>query len=405
MRALWNRATCFAAAQLLVSAFNYVFFALFVQHLSPQEVGTANAILSALFLLAVPTMFLQNLVTNQLSIKKAYADESFVYAVFRTLTRIVLVGVFILSIVLLLLATPLHTLLRTDSYRSIALLVACNAFNYLLPVPRGIWQAQGRFVELSCQLLLEVIVKILGFFVLLYIVPPVAAILLSILLSYAVSLAWLMIAQLRTRFVERKRITDRMRVWLVDAFSGSGRAFFVAMLLFTALYNLDILLINYRYAEQSASYSIAARIVQLVLFGGMSIATANLSRFYTTKGGVWAALKEPLLTVAVGVSGFYAGMTILGSWVLGTFFGAEFVSALPLVLTLGVAGSCYAFSIVLLYFLISKQRFGFLWELAAATAALIAILILGLPFTTVINGIVCISIGLLFCFTVRTTRI
>ena len=367
-----DRSIFFAIAQFSVNGMNYVFLVLLAGHLAPVELGTMNALLSMLFLAAIPTIIMQDFVTNQFSPLSNKESRSLIASTVVFYTKYIVLILGSVSLGVVLFSSFVFEALNLAYAYQFGLLLLANFLNYLLPIPRGVWQSRRYFYLLGAHLIGETFVKITAFFIYIQLFDAITAVLLAICTGYILSGLWLYGSLLRKKFLslsshgeQHLHITD----WIKESFLKNGVYFLIVVVLFSVFYNIDMIFVNHVFTDISGEYSIAARIAQLVIFGGMSIATANLPLFhkYNTSSSL-KVLYRPVTIVLAGIIAFFAIMYFAGDWLIITFFGQEFAGIRPMVMRLAIGASSVALATLLAYFLLTRNERGFIKWLAGIIA-------------------------------------
>jgi len=376
---LLDRSFFFACAQFLVNGLNYIFLLIMARVMLPEELAVVNAVLAVFFILSIPTFLIQDFITNQFSGRYKKAEIRVVLYVYSKLICTCLAVTVLLA---LLFQNVLRQVLEIPDLFSYVLLLVIICLNYTLPLPRGLWQARRKFVRFGAHLLLETAVKLGVFFILLlFAVPPLAAVLAAVGAGYVVSAIWLYACIYSERLLAVRHdaaVIKRAKKWIAHSFSSSGIYFLCTVGTFSLLYNIDLIYVKYAFPEIAPEYGVAARIAQLAVFGGISIATANLPLFYTfPEQKAWEALRQPLTLISIGIACFFMIILIGRDTFIATFFGEEYRSAYPILLRISLGSTAIAFSIVGAYLLLSRKLYTFVTQIGYVLGFFIVSLMAG----------------------------
>lgn len=152
----------------------------------------------------------------------------------------------------------------------------------------------------------------------------------------------------------------------------------IANVAFTAMTQLDVVLVNHYFdASQASHYAAASVLGRAVLYlpGGLVIALYPIvAGRYATRQGSAHLLVQSALAVLIVCGSAAAVYWLLGPWLVGLFFGATYAPAGELLALYGWAVLPMALVMVAEHFLIAQGRVLFAWLfLAVAPLQLLAI--------------------------------
>ncbi|MFA4887217.1 MAG: oligosaccharide flippase family protein, partial [Candidatus Nanoarchaeia archaeon] len=234
-------------------------------------------------------------------------------------------------------------------------------FSLLMPVPRGILQGLQSFKSLGINLTLEGLVKctvgigliLLGFKVYGAIIGVVLSILFAFLFTYK---------PLKSYLIRTKEI-----VVSKDVYSYAFPVF-IALLILTSYYTLDVLLVKHYFPEAEAGYYAALSLIGKMIF----FATFAIGNVMFPKVAEMHALNkdnEHLLNKSLSFMGLGAVIAIIGYFVfskliVSLLFGKDFLSITPLVGWIGIAMAFFSLTYLLSLYNLSINRTKFIYLLA-----------------------------------------
>lgn len=346
---------------MAVNVSNYLFHLLMGRFLGPVNYGVLASLISLLYLIMAPAGTIQTVVMKFGAEFKADDDYSKVHALLKHLSkRLLLVGAG-LFVIFVLASKLISNFLNIDSVLPVILLSFTFLVGYVVPVNRGIMQGLQEFFQLSFNLSLETVLKLLIGLALVYlglaVNGAVIGIALAMLIAYGTSF-------LPLRFLFRKSEAGEIHLGKVARYSVPV---FVTYLCMTAYYSVDIILVKHFFSSvQAGLYSGLAILGKIVLFASMAIVGVMFPVVAgrRQKGQEHKHYLGYSLVLVFAVSGaIVLAYFVAPSLVIKILFGAKYVRVGPYLGAFGIAMLLLALATVFVNYYLAIHRTSFVYFL------------------------------------------
>jgi O-antigen/teichoic acid export membrane protein len=340
--------------------------------IGPSKYGELAALLSVMFVVAVPVSVVQTIAAKKVAIMRAEGQDDFIDDVLRTMakTLAILGGS---ATLLLVAAAPIIAGFLHISWIPAALIGPYFGVALLTGLAFGALQGKLRFGALSIAVVASVLLRLVlglaltagGFGVTGAMVATVAAALLSAILAMS-------LARIAPRDWIRTRFT-------VEAFRRDFRPALLALGAFALLSQIDLVLARH-YLEPNAAglYSGAALIARALLFLPAVIAIVAFPRFAELHGtGAQARRWLHISIIAVIAIATCATILVIAlrEPIVARVLGTEFGDAVTVVPALSVAMTSMAVVNLLIYFHVAVESFAYRFILLGVAGETILIAI------------------------------
>lgn len=392
---------------LLAAFFNYLYQLSMGILLTPVQYGTLFSLTSLFIIISVFATSLQTSITKFASKFKAENKlDRANYLWHFSLKRTFLLG--LLFFLVLALVTPLLSdFLNIDNNWYPIVLFSSLLFAFALPVNLGMLQGLQRFLHLGFTSSLWAFLKV-----------AVAVLLVYVGFGIYGGLAAFIIAYVIVFFVTRLLLRDLAEVgnekFEVSGLSSYAGLAFIAILSFTMLTNIDVVLVkHYLSPENAGNYSAISVMGRVALYAPIGVATAmfpKTSELFETK-----TVHLPMLRKAMVFTLLLTGAVVIIYWLFPEFivnfvFGGRYPMAVPYLFKYGLAMALFAFCSLLVSYFLSVNQTKIVYSLLGAM--LLQITLISLFHSSIAQlvdimltcGILCTVSLLPFYFRVRSKR-
>lgn len=329
----------------VVGAFNFGYNVLVARLLGPAAFGHASAAVTLLMLVSAITLSFQLVCAKFMALNETPGARLAVYQSLRR--RSWTVGM-LLAAAIAAGSAPLARYLNLPTTWIVLLLAFGMAFYVPLGVKRGALQGTCAFPRLTMNFVLESVVKfaaalalvLLGYGVL----GAVGAITASVILAY-----YLLPLGAQFRCAPQAALPASFREGM------QAIVFFVGQVIIN---NIDILLVKHFFRPQEAGlYAAVALVGRVLYFASWQVVSAMFPISAGTKAKLHNAsvLAVPLLLVVSMAVGFILLLSVFPGAIVHFVFGAGFREAEPLLSLYAAATGCYALSVVLMAYEMSRR--------------------------------------------------
>ena len=346
----------------VVSAFNFGYNVAAARMLGPEGFGHASAAVTLLMLVSAITLSFQLVCAKFVARNET---EGARHRVFRILHRKAWFVGLLLAVCMAAASNAIARYLNLPSGWIVVLLAGGIAFYVPLGASRGWMQGTCSFRKLSGNFVLEAIIRFGGALALMWagygVMGAVGAITASVVIAY-------LLPPPRTR-----RETATCEAFVPASFREGMQAivFFVGQVIIN---NIDILLVKHFFTpERAGLYAAIALVGRVVYFSSWQVASAMFPIAAGNKSDKedLSVLVVPLLLV-VGIA--LGAVVLLGTFshAIVTFvFGGRYTEAEPLLSLYAASTGCYALSVVLMTFEMSRKIANTAWLQMAFSGALV----------------------------------
>lgn len=352
-------------AFMATSVFNYLFQIVLGRLLGPSQYGFLNGLLSLFSVLGVPVATLLMVVSSKSAEYKAMGDSAGLAELFSGVTSGVLKAGAVGLALFLAFSPAIKTYLNAPELTPV-LLMGLAAFAALLgPVNTAMLQGVQDYKWLAVSMTLGGPAR-LGFSAL----PVLAGFGVNGAVGGLVltgAFVWLI-----TYLPLRRHVSAPAAGRTGHLTFARVLPVFIANLSFTVMTQSDIVLVNrYFQSGEAGIYAAAAILGRAVMYipGAIVLAMFPMvseSRALNKSGG--HLLVKSLFATALFSGGGAALFYFLPEWTMGTFFGAGYLPAAPLLKYFGLAMLPMAFLLVFMNYFVAREKTVFAYIMAACAA-------------------------------------
>jgi O-antigen/teichoic acid export membrane protein len=323
------------------SFFNYLFHLVMGRMLSPADYGILVALLSLLYLISVPGSVLMAGGTKFASKYKSSNNTSAVSSSLLWLLKWVgYLGLFLLALSVLV-RSYLADFLNIPEPTILVLFFVYSLFSLLASAPRGYLRGLLRFKSFSLVSFFGPVVKLLLGVLLISvgwgIWGAVGALVISSFLVLVMSLGFL------SEFLRLDSLDDSFQPQELVKYLAPTVIFLLAL---TSYYTADVILVKHFFSPLDAGiYSSAATLGRIIYFALNSVITVMfplVSDKYENGQSFVKTFGTSLTLVVIGASVGSLAYFVLPTFLVGTFFGSLYLSAVPILGWFGLFMALYS---------------------------------------------------------------
>jgi O-antigen/teichoic acid export membrane protein len=350
---------------LVAGVGGFVYHAIAGRILGPDIYGEVATLIAVYAVGTGPALILVAVLARYTAMLNARGDPGVRSLLARTV-RLIAIPCLVLILLTTLFARPIALFERIGSTIPILILGFSIALIWQVAIPRGILQGLQRFMSLSLNLALELIVRTTVVYLLLRAGYAVSGAMTAVFAGLAV-VFFLGLWSLRDHF---RGIGRRVRLRVMAGFSLTAAAGIIGVQI---LYNQDVILAEHFLSHHDGGiYAGLNKIGTILYFLTLSVSQVLFPRV------VEAVAKEEhpgriLLSSAGILSALGAGallvFAVLPGLVVGVLFGPSFRDAIPLVFPVGVIGLALSLDNLLVQFFMAVHDRVFVPILALGVVA------------------------------------
>jgi O-antigen/teichoic acid export membrane protein len=345
---------------------NYFFQFFMSRHLSPSDYGTLNALLSLLVVVSIPGAAITMVVANYVSRYKAMEEYGKISSFFSgSLKRVTFLGL-VLFLVFALFSKVISDFLRIPSIGLVLIVSLIFMTSLCLTVNLGMLQGLQKFSAFGITGSLSGILRLAFGILLIYVGLSVAgALWAGAMANLIIIVMTFFLLRYLFEYGQDHPVENRSQEVLYYGFPVA-----ISLFCYTALTNLDVVLVKHYFdgpiAGQYAAASILAKII-LYLPGAIVMALfPKISEMHVLDRDSKGLLMKALGLTAI-LSGFTVGLYLLYPPVVVLLFGQKFNEAIPLIGLFGLAMFPFALISIMINFYLAKRDTGFIYLLAGGT--------------------------------------
>jgi len=339
----------------IANVLNYLFHFSMARMLGPADYGVLAVLTSIIYLFSVPTNSIQTVVskyTIKFRVKKEYGK---IKGILNYLLKTLFLYSAICFIIFLVISIFLYGPLKISYW--LLVITGLLLFGTLItPVGTGILQGSKKFKVWGWNTILNSATKLILAILLVYfgfgVYGPIVGFLFGALVSFVLIFPFI------KNILHAKEIKEK-----VNIFSRENIPTFIAVLVITLMYSLDIILAKYLFDARTAGlYSVASMIGKMIFFASATIASAM---FPISSEKFLNGDKEKTLGVAKKTTlaiGALCGFAVLMLWlfpnfIIGLLFGKQYLEISGIMVYVGIAYSLLSFLNTYLLYKISINEF------------------------------------------------
>ncbi len=385
---------------------NFLYQAFMSRTLSVEEFGMLNSLLSFSMIISLPIQTLNTTIANITSHLKAKQAHHNILKLFHSMLLKVSIAGIIGILIFFLFSDYLRSFLNLPSIYPILLVGALILLNVLFSVTLGVLQGLQNFKYLGISSSMVAVFKVV-FGVLLVrlglgVVGAISGVALGTLV---VCFAGALILRSSLLRLSSKDAGDASETYTFNSFSYSMPVL-IALLCFTSLTNIDLVLIKHFFTpEEAGNYAVAAVLGKIALFLPAAIVMAMfpiVSESHALKADSYHILKKSLaLTGLLSLAGLQA-FIFFPELLVTILMGAKHASTASLVRLYGIAMFPFAFVSILMYFNLATHNMRFLYTFVAGSLAEILLIYLyhdslrGVLYLLILIGCALLALNALF---------
>jgi len=354
---------------------NYFFQFFMSRHLTPSDYGTLNALLSLLVIISIPGGAITLVVAHYVSRYKAREEYSKISSFFSgSLRRVTLLGI-VLFVLFALFSKMISDFLRIPSVSLVLIVSLILVTSLCLTVNFGMLQGLQKFSAFGITGSLAGVLRLVFGILLIYVGFSVAgALWAGVLANLAIIIMTFFLLRYLFEYGQVAPVKGRSQEVVSYGFPVA-----ISLFCYTALTNLDVVLVKHYFdgstAGQYAAASILAKVI-LYLPGAIVLALfPKISEMHVLERDSTGLLVKALGLTAI-LSGFAVGIYLFYPSVVLLFFGQKFTEAVPLIGLFGLAMLPFALISIVINFYLARRDIGFIYLLAGSTGLQVVLITL-----------------------------
>ena len=351
-----------SVVNVLVGLLGYLYQIFMGRMLDPAQFALFGALIGLFMFFSAALGALSLVVTRQVSALELQANSSKkLRSFFFILNKIfVVVGAFILAIVFITTG-ELQSYLKTQDYIPLWLFALALVASSYLVICHAFLQGLKLFALLATSSLSGMLIKLFASYVLVVFGYGVSGAMAGLLVSFVVVV--IVAAPILVKIISG--VSEGLTESSAKFPWSTILPILIANIAFSAMTQLDMVLVNHLFSSDQASIYYAASILGkaiLYLPGGIVLALFPLVASSDAKG----QSSSHMLIQAAGFSGLVCTIVasvywLLGDWLIFLFYGSKYEGAGDILSLYGFAMLPMALVMVAEYFLIAKGRVLFAW--------------------------------------------
>ena len=325
---------------------NQVFHLIMARLLGPADYGTLAVLFSLIYIFAIPSEAIQNIVTNyisRLNMKKENGKIRFF--LFKSFKRSAKISIF-LFILFIPVAFVLSYFLKIDSLLFLITGLFIFLFFYI-PLLRGVMQGKKKFVSLGFNMIIEGSIKVIFGVVFVILGLKVYGSIFGVMFGTLVSIliAFIMIKDVIKTKEEKEDFKGIYKY---------SMPYFICMIAIVLMYSLDVIFAKRFFSPEIAGqYSAASTLGKIIFFGILAIGKAMLplaSEKHQNHEKTPEILRKSLI-ISFCVAGFILIFYyFMPEPIIRILFGSKYLEASNIVFITGMGLSFLSFAnIIIIY--------------------------------------------------------
>lgn len=334
-----------ASSTMVVNILAYLYNIIVGRMVGPDNYGVFSSLISIMYIITVFTYTVVFLVAKFCAQYYSVKDMDSIYSIFKYATKKTLYISIILFIILAAVSPVASSFLKTRSVIPILILDASLLIVFVTAVNRGVLQGTFKFFSLAVNNAVEMVLRIVISFFLIYIGWSINGALwglaLGILGAYLLS------------FISMKDILKEGREKIIDTRSIKIYALplILSYLGMTLLYTVDIILAQHYLSDYNAGiYSALSNFGKIIFFSSSSIVVVlfPMAAERSALGQKHSNLLRDSVIIVSVISVILLGIFFLmPNLLVKLFFGKEFMEAAPYLVSFGMV--MFVYSIINVY--------------------------------------------------------
>lgn len=338
---------------------NYLFHFYVGRTLGPRDYGTFGVLLSIVYIIVMPLMAIQTVLSKYVAELNAKNEKAEIYYLFlKSLKKIGIYGL-IISIGFIVISPLLSSFLNIGIISPLIILGSSIAFAFLVPFVRGFLQGLQRFKLLGLTFLIESLSKVFLGIPLVFFGFGINGAISGFALSFILPLLVLFYFMKKGFFKEPGRKFDTSQIYKYSF------PVLVMLLVLTGLYSWDVILVKKFFdpiiAGQYAALSLFGKII---FFATLSISMVMFPKVLElsseNKGSLSLLLKSIFIALFLGLSAslFYF---LVPKFIINLLFGEEFLVISNLLWIFGMVMTIFSVCYLISLYNMALHRTSFLY--------------------------------------------
>jgi len=360
-------------ATMVSGGSDYLFQIVMGRSLGADAYSELAAVLSILYIVSIPALSVQNIMTRYVSKFHAEGRDGQISWLMRRSLVWVAAFSFLASGAILAMSGALNQALALSSFMVVLLLCMSLFFRMLNPVAAGPLQGLQRFHEFGGQLSAQALVKLGAGWLLVLLGFGIGGALWGVALG-AMASTVIPLVMMRDHLVQKGDPFPLAGLWRYSVPAMAG------VLAITILTNVDVVLARFFFDGVSAGlYAASSNLAKVILFlpGAVSyVMLPKVSDAHTKGDDVW-----PIVLKAFGFNillsmGMVLAYLLLADPLIGLLYGAEYAGASIYLSILALAMSLFGMANLFMILGLSMDSFGYIWILASFTVVQLVLFML-----------------------------
>ena len=345
-------------ATLVSGGSDYLFQIVMGRSLGADAYSELAAVLSILYIVSIPALSVQNIMTRYVSKFHAEGKDGQISWLMRRSLVWVAAFSFLASGAMLALSGMLMSALALSSLMVVALLCVSLFFRMLNPVAAGPLQGLQRFNEFGGQLSAQALVKLGAGWLLVLLGFGIGGALWGVALG-AMASTLIPLAMMRAHVVQKGDPFPMAGLWRYSVPAMMG------VLAITILTNVDVVVARFFFDGVSAGlYAASSNLAKVILFlpGAVSyVMLPKVSDAYTKGEDIWhIVLKAFGINIALSLA-MVAGYVLLADPLISMLYGSEYDGASIYLGILALSMSLFGMANLFMILGLSMDSFGYIW--------------------------------------------
>lgn len=366
---LFKQSSFIFVSSVLVNIFNLIFWLYMVRKLLPEDYGILNSMVSVFMIFSVPAGILQMVITRYVSQLMAHSKEAQIRFLLFYFTKVVMLFLGSIFVILLFFAPNISRFLQIEGHGSIYVLGAGLVFSSLATISLGALSGLQKFNDVAVNNMATGIGKLAGGFLFVAAGLRATGAFFGFIFSFIVSfaLSYFQLPSWVRKFMthQQERIPNFKEIYQYFLPVGLG------LLCFSALTNIDIILVKHFFSPiEAGHYSVAQMVGKIVLFVPGAIGIVMFPKVVDSHArniSPLRILKKCLIVVGVLCSAASLVSIIFPSLILWILTGHNQPQVTSLVKYFAVNMSFYALVNIYMLYHVSLHRMTYIYALVLMT--------------------------------------
>lgn len=356
---LWTDAGLLMVSTVIVNAGNYMINLILGRWLGPEVFAEVSVIATGVLMISFIAVGLQLTTAKYCATYFAEHDDDKLSAFIVFIKGKTNIASLILGGILLLLSWQLQSFFHFRSVLPFIIIIAGLPMYFAFSIGRGYYQGVDRFRKLAGTYLIEMSVRLVVTFALIYMILQsdgvwaTEAVSIGFLLSFFATYLYARLPRIKSSETFSKVDIDIVKkfIFVIGFYELSQ----------IMINNSDIMLVKHYFDNwESGIYASLALIGRVVFFATWTIVTLLFPKViqYEKEGKNHAPLFWGALGIVAGIGGLITIVCYFGGeWILQILFGAEFLEGAPLLYKYATATTLFACANVFAYYYMSLNRY------------------------------------------------